>query len=79
MATTDPEPWSLERLHILVRDLRDAQRKYWRDHRRASYVDDRTNLRNAIELERQVDDAIKQLEARLPLFDRETPPALPGD
>jgi DNA mismatch repair ATPase MutS len=79
MTDAEPTPWTLERLRVLLRDLRDAQRTYWRQHRRASYADDQQNLRKAIEAERKADDALKELDARLPLSDRESPPAPPGD
>jgi hypothetical protein len=65
--------WTLEGLAALVGRMRTAQRRFYRNRRRASPDEHHALLRESIDLERDVDRALEEIGATLPLFDRTEP------
>ena len=66
----DDHPWTLDRLVALARRMRAAQRDYYRKRRKAAPAEAQRLLVEALELEGQMDDALKAIDSALPLFDR---------
>ena len=63
--------WDMNRLARLVREMRAAQRGYYRGRRKGTPEQVQGWLDEALRLEAAVDEALKEIDSALPLFDRE--------
>ena len=63
------EPRTPDGFMALVGRMRDAQEAFYRKRRKADADEHHRLLTEALRLEREVDEALDEMAARLPLFD----------
>jgi hypothetical protein len=66
--------WTLPTFATLVSRMREAQKDYFRNRKRATPQDAQALLAHSTWLEREVDKALNEIRSDMPLFDHDEQP-----